>query len=121
MWWAMGIAFVLGGAIVNVRHRLIPPPGFGRGHVTDFLAYGNWFIGNLAAVTADIPDVMNDPGGRPPYLSLSISICSVPLVRVAGSWKRRLVSLRQDPAVAAGLSAIDGIRRCPEVSGPWAA
>ena len=26
------------------------PPAFGRGHVTDFLAYGNWFIGNLADV-----------------------------------------------------------------------
>lgn len=40
-----------GGAIGNLIDRLFsPPPGFGVGHVTDFLAYGNLFIGNLADV-----------------------------------------------------------------------
>lgn len=33
--------------------RRRPPfrdPGFARGHVVDFLAYGNWFIGNIADI-----------------------------------------------------------------------
>ena len=38
--------------------RLFSPPGFGRGHVTDFLAYGNWFIGNLADVALGIGAVI---------------------------------------------------------------
>lgn len=48
--WAVGIGLILGGALGNVIDRLFAPPAFGRGHVTDFLAYGNWFIGNLADV-----------------------------------------------------------------------
>lgn len=43
-------AAVGGGAVGNLLDRLFAPPGFGRGHVTDFLAYGNLFIGNLADV-----------------------------------------------------------------------
>ncbi|GEK86581.1 signal peptidase II [Microbacterium aerolatum] len=57
-WYATGIGFVLGGAIGNVLDRLFSPPGFGRGHVTDFLAYGNWFIGNLADVALGIGAVI---------------------------------------------------------------
>lgn len=49
--WAVAIGLVLGGAVGNLLDRLLAPPGFGRGHVTDFLAYGNLFIGNLADVT----------------------------------------------------------------------
>ena len=49
-WWAVGIGLILGGAIGNLMDRLLAAPGFGVGHVTDFLAYGNWFIGNLADV-----------------------------------------------------------------------
>lgn len=51
---AWGLGFLLGGAIGNVLDRLLAPPGFGRGHVTDFLAYGDWFIGNLADVALAI-------------------------------------------------------------------
>lgn len=54
VWWAIGIGFILGGAIGNLIDRLFAPPGFGIGHVTDFLAYGNWFIGNLADVALGI-------------------------------------------------------------------
>ena len=49
-WWAMGIGLILGGAIGNLIDRQFSPPGFGVGHVTDYLAYGNLFIGNLADV-----------------------------------------------------------------------
>lgn len=55
---AFGLGFILGGAIGNVLDRLLAPPGFGRGHVTDFLAYGNWFIGNLADVALAIGGVI---------------------------------------------------------------
>jgi signal peptidase II len=54
VWWSAGIGFILGGALGNVIDRLFAPPGFGRGYVTDFLAYGNWFIGNLADVALGI-------------------------------------------------------------------
>ena len=47
---AVGLGLVLGGAVGNLIDRLIAPPGFGVGHVTDFLAYGTLFIGNLADV-----------------------------------------------------------------------
>ncbi|MDX2377582.1 signal peptidase II [Microbacterium sp. LRZ72] len=49
-WWAVGIGLILGGAIGNLIDRIFSPPGFARGQVTDFLAYGNLFIGNLADV-----------------------------------------------------------------------
>lgn len=58
IWWATGIGFILGGAIGNVLDRLFSPPGFGRGHVTDFLAYGNWFIGNLADIALGVGAVI---------------------------------------------------------------
>lgn len=48
--WAVAIGLLWGGAVGNLLDRLFAPPGFGRGHVTDFLAYGNLFIGNLADV-----------------------------------------------------------------------
>lgn len=48
--WAVGVGLILGGAMGNLIDRLFAPPAFGRGHVTDFLAYGNWFIGNFADV-----------------------------------------------------------------------
>lgn len=44
------IGLVLGGALGNLADRLVAPPGFGRGAVTDFLAYGNLFIGNIADI-----------------------------------------------------------------------
>lgn len=47
---AVGLGLMLGGAIGNLIDRLFSPPGFGVGHVTDFLAYGDLFIGNLADV-----------------------------------------------------------------------
>ncbi|OJU47133.1 MAG: signal peptidase II [Microbacterium sp. 69-7] len=52
--WAVVIGLLWGGAVGNLLDRLFAPPGFGRGHVTDFLAYGNLFIGNLADVILGI-------------------------------------------------------------------
>ncbi|GAA4195477.1 hypothetical protein GCM10022219_20520 [Microbacterium oryzae] len=51
---ALGLAFILGGAFGNLVDRLFAPPSFGRGHVIDFLAYCDLFIGNLADVALGI-------------------------------------------------------------------
>ena len=48
--YAASIGLILGGALGNLADRIFAPPGFGSGAVTDFLAYGHLFIGNLADV-----------------------------------------------------------------------
>lgn len=48
--WAVGLGIILGGALGNVIDRLARFPGPGRGHVVDFIAYANWFIGNVADI-----------------------------------------------------------------------
>ena len=40
----------MGGAVGNLIDRLTADPGFGVGHVTDFIAYGTWFVGNVADI-----------------------------------------------------------------------
>ena len=46
----LAIALLAGGAVGNLIHRLSAEPGFGVGHVTDFIAYGTWFVGNVADI-----------------------------------------------------------------------
>lgn len=42
---------VLGGAAAShAGDRLFRAPAFAHGHVVDFIAYGNWFIGNIADI-----------------------------------------------------------------------
>ena len=48
--YAASIGLILGGALGNLADRIFAPPGFSSGAVTDFLAYGHLFIGNLADV-----------------------------------------------------------------------
>ena len=48
--WAAGVGLILGGAVGNLIDRFMSPPGFAVGHVTDFLAYGDLFVGNVADV-----------------------------------------------------------------------
>ncbi|MGN8246424.1 signal peptidase II [Cellulomonas soli] len=48
--WALAFGLLLGGALGNLVDRFWREPGFARGHVVDFLAYGNWFIGNVADI-----------------------------------------------------------------------
>lgn len=52
--WASGFGLVIGGAVGNLIDRLLADPGWGHGPVTDFLAYGNWFIGNIADVVIGV-------------------------------------------------------------------
>ena len=48
--WGVALGLVLGGAVGNLVDRLVNSPAFGQGHVTDFLAYGDLFVGNVADV-----------------------------------------------------------------------
>lgn len=47
--WAVALGLVLGGATTHLLDRLFRSPGFGRGHVVDFIDYG-WFVGNVADI-----------------------------------------------------------------------
>ncbi|USQ81540.1 signal peptidase II [Ornithinimicrobium faecis] len=46
--WAIGLGLLLGGALGNLTDRLIREPGFGKGHVVDFLMLPNFPIFNVA-------------------------------------------------------------------------
>ncbi len=48
--WAIIIGALGGAAASHAGDRLFRDPRFARGHVVDFLAYGNWFIGNVADI-----------------------------------------------------------------------
>lgn len=48
--WAIVVGALGGAAASHAGDRLFRDPGFARGHVVDFLAYGNWFIGNVADI-----------------------------------------------------------------------
>lgn len=48
--WAVALGLLLGGALGNLVDRLFREPGVGRGHVVDFIAYGELFVGNVADV-----------------------------------------------------------------------
>lgn len=49
-WWAAGIASLLGGAISHLGDRLFREPGFGVGHIVDFIDYAGFFVGNVADI-----------------------------------------------------------------------
>ena len=38
IWWAIVLGMLLGGALGNLLDRLFREPGFGRGHVVDFIS-----------------------------------------------------------------------------------
>lgn len=48
--WAIALGALLGGSVGNLIDRLAREPSFGMGHVVDFLAFGDWFVNNLADV-----------------------------------------------------------------------
>src|SRR5918998_438862 len=48
--WAVALGMLLGGAVGNLADRLAREPGFGRGHVVDFLDYAGFFVGNVADI-----------------------------------------------------------------------
>lgn len=55
--WAIALGALLGGAIGNLIDRLFREPSFGMGHVVDFLAFGDWFVNNLADIAITVAAV----------------------------------------------------------------
>src|SRR4051812_26652677 len=47
-WWALALGLLLGGAVGNLTDRLFREPGFGQGHVVDFIDLPRLFVFNLA-------------------------------------------------------------------------
>jgi signal peptidase II len=48
--WAISLGLLLGGAMTHFGDRLLRAPGFGRGHVVDFIDYAGLFVGNVADI-----------------------------------------------------------------------
>ncbi|MER6173336.1 signal peptidase II [Streptosporangium sp. NPDC001681] len=48
--WTAALGGLLGGAASHLLDRLLRSPGFGRGHVVDFIDYGGLFVGNVADI-----------------------------------------------------------------------
>ncbi|WBB81181.1 signal peptidase II [Micromonospora sp. WMMD882] len=48
--WAVALGLLLGGATTHLGDRLFRRPSFGQGHVVDFIAYFDWFVGNVADI-----------------------------------------------------------------------
>jgi signal peptidase II len=53
-WWQTTIGVLLGGAAGNLIDRLLNEPGFGQGHVVDFLELPYWPIFNVADIAVVI-------------------------------------------------------------------
>ncbi|UFU04240.1 signal peptidase II [Ruania suaedae] len=48
--WALVLGGLLGGNLGNLIDRLLRDPGFGVGHVVDFINYAGFFVGNVADI-----------------------------------------------------------------------
>jgi signal peptidase II len=48
--WTIALGLLLGGAFTHLMDRLFREPGFGRGHVVDFIDYAGFFVGNVADI-----------------------------------------------------------------------
>jgi signal peptidase II len=46
--WAIALGLLLGGATGNLTDRIFRSPGFGRGHVVDWIEVPHWPVFNLA-------------------------------------------------------------------------
>ena len=56
--WTVAFGLLLGGALGNLADRFFRPPAPARGHVVDFIAYGNWFVGNVADIAIVVAAVL---------------------------------------------------------------
>jgi len=56
--WTVALGLLLAGTLGNLTDRLFRAPEPLRGHVVDFIAYGDLFVGNLADVFLTIAAVL---------------------------------------------------------------
>ncbi|MGO1884658.1 MAG: signal peptidase II [Citricoccus sp.] len=85
--WAVALGGLLGGVLGNVTDRLLRPPGFGVGHVVDFIALPNFAIFNIAD---------------------SLIVCSMIVIVLLMFTGRRLDGTREASEQAAGKAAGSG-------------
>ncbi len=78
--WAIVVGLLGGAATSHAIDRLFRAPSFGNGHVVDFLAYGSWFIGNIAdivifggAITAVLLGLRSSPVAADPSPTVDTS------------------------------------------------
>jgi signal peptidase II len=82
--WAVCLGLLLGGATTHLLDRLLRAPGLGQGHVVDFIAYFDWFIGNVADIAIFAGAVMLlvlTALGFAPRPAASVSPCRRPRTR----------------------------------------
>lgn len=58
MLWALALGLLLGGALGNLVDRMFREPGVARGHVVDFIAYADFFVGNVADIAIVLAAVL---------------------------------------------------------------
>lgn len=56
--WAVALGLLLGGALGNLVDRMVRDPGVARGHVVDFIAYADLFVGNVADIAIVVAAVL---------------------------------------------------------------
>lgn len=56
--WSIALGLLLGGALGNLTDRLLRAPGFGVGHVVDFLELPHWPVFNVADMCVDSAAVL---------------------------------------------------------------
>ncbi|MDY2941984.1 MAG: signal peptidase II [Varibaculum sp.] len=58
LWWIVALMLLAAGAFGNLIDRLVQSPGWGRGHVVDFINYKGFFVGNVADIAIVIAVVI---------------------------------------------------------------
>lgn len=56
--WAVALGLLLAGALGNLTDRLVRPPGFARGQVTDFIELPNFPVFNVADSSISVAAVL---------------------------------------------------------------
>ena len=86
--WAVAFGLLLGGALGNLVDRFFRAPGPARGEVVDFIAYGNWFVGNVADIAIVVAAVL-------------VVLQTLRGVRLDGARGRRSIEEPEEPVEAA--------------------
>lgn len=56
--WTVALVLLLAGALGNLTDRILREPAPFRGHVVDFIGYGDLFVGNVADVYLTVAAVL---------------------------------------------------------------
>lgn len=105
MWWALVLGMLLGGALGNLLDRLFREPGFGRGHVVDFISTP-WMmpaIYNIADSFICVSMVI--------FVLLVIFGVNLDGSRALSAKQQRAAEARTDPSVPATAASVEDAHR----------